>query len=579
MTMMQTINGFVETMLDEQEKFKNVQNDIAHVEDEIKNIIDELNYSIENRCTELSGTNIAQKDEAMRSIFNKVAGKVSDSMNYSLNRIQEQIKGNKFIEDFEKHFTVSVFGKVKAGKSYIGNFIMGNTLRDLNIPSSYDSLRPIKVNIYDRGKLSENTELSIMDSDLDELATGKTETTSTIQWFDLGAVSWFDTPGIGSVTWENELLAKEYVKNSDLVIYACNSDAAGTRQDFDELKTLLEMEKPVLLLLTQSDTYEEDEDEDGCIISQLVPKSETDRKDQENYMIESIRAKGLDNITKYAEILTVSAKLANEAIEDNNELMFEQSNMGKLLDALNNITKNEASIMKRNTPKHRVNKMIDDIIKNLQESSHEIWETCNQIESERHELEEQEFFIVEKIRSVVNRKVRNMIDRKKSQVEKGENVREKDIIASVEKIMNEAIYEECKKYLEKAINNPLTIDLNGIGDLKREKETIEWVYTEVVKIERDPEGLFEKIGHFFGKTYYTSEIESRTRTKEIDIGDNSQVLLGRLMNHLDDYFKTSVASFVASMVKNYYEPVDCLKTDTVDFLNNAIDSLQSQRLC
>lgn len=98
------------------------------------------------------------------------------------------------------------------------------------------------------------------------------ETTSTIQWFDLGGLSWFDTPGIGSVTWENEMLAKEYVKNADLVIFACNSDAAGTRQEFSEMRQLYDMGKPILLLLTQSDTYEYDVDDEGEEISVLVPK-------------------------------------------------------------------------------------------------------------------------------------------------------------------------------------------------------------------------------------------------------------------------------------------------------------------
>lgn len=124
--------------------------------------------------------------------------------------------------------------------------------------------------------------------------------TSTIQWVNIGGMCWFDTPGIGSVTIENEELAKEYVKNSDLVIFACNSDAAGTRQEFSEIKQLHDMNKPILLLLTQSDTYDDDVDEDDEIISILVPKSEKDRKDQEDYMLETLREQGMEDVLKYA---------------------------------------------------------------------------------------------------------------------------------------------------------------------------------------------------------------------------------------------------------------------------------------
>ena len=74
---------------------------------------------------------------------------------------------------------------------------------------------------------------------------------------------------------------KEYVKNADLVIFACNSDAAGTRQEFSEMKQLYDADKPILLLLTQSDTYESDIDDEGEEISILVPKSEKDRSDGE----------------------------------------------------------------------------------------------------------------------------------------------------------------------------------------------------------------------------------------------------------------------------------------------------------
>ena len=62
-----------------------------------------------------------------------------------------------------------------------------------------------------------------------------------IQLFHLGAMTWVDTPGFGSVTNENQELAREYVKNADLVIFPSTSDAAGTKQDFQEMKKLCDM--------------------------------------------------------------------------------------------------------------------------------------------------------------------------------------------------------------------------------------------------------------------------------------------------------------------------------------------------
>lgn len=99
------------------------------------------------------------------------------------------------------------------------------------------------------------------------------------------------------------------------------------------------MGKPILLLLTQSDSYDYDVDDEGNEISVLVPKSEKDRQDQETYMLETLREQGMEDVLKYADILTVSALLATEALANNDERMFEQSNIGKLLDKLTSITK------------------------------------------------------------------------------------------------------------------------------------------------------------------------------------------------------------------------------------------------
>ena len=188
----------------------------------------------------------------MQEIFQKFAAQMKDKVRDCSNSISEASKGLTFIEKFDSQFTIAVFGKVKAGKSYLGNFVMGRCLKE---KSNYDSLRPIKVHVYDRGKLSEQDKLQTIDEseELSEFHVDRKEATSTIQWFNLGGLAWFDTPGIGSVTWENEMLAQEYVKNADLVLFACNSDAAGTRQDLSELKQLYDNGKPVLLLLTQSD--------------------------------------------------------------------------------------------------------------------------------------------------------------------------------------------------------------------------------------------------------------------------------------------------------------------------------------
>ena len=292
MSMIETVNQFVDTMLEQQHQFEDIQSNISRREDSVDRIIAQLEAR-ENSLVSSAQADMADIDaEDVANVFNASSQSLVATMIDANQKIREAVKGMTFIQEFEKHFTIAVFGKVKAGKSYIGNFVMGHPLKKAGLNSAYDKLGQMLVHVYDRGNLSAQENLSEQPDDNIDFATGMKETTSTIQWFDLGGMSWFDTPGIGSVTWENEMLAKEYVKNADLVIFACNSDAAGTRQEFAEMKQLYDMGKPILLLLTQSDTYESDIDDDGEEISILVPKSDKDRMDTEQYMIDTLKEQG-----------------------------------------------------------------------------------------------------------------------------------------------------------------------------------------------------------------------------------------------------------------------------------------------
>ena len=423
MGMIDSINVFVDTMISEQGNFENMQNEISRRENEAHIILKHLENRENEVIAEAKGEIAQTGDEDIQGIFNHTADEFSRAMLDVNQKIDETVKGMTFIEDFEKHFTVSVFGKVKAGKSYIGNFVMGQPVRQAGISSSYDKLEDLTVKVYDRGKMYEQGKLSTADEEKEcngqEFYVNKNEATSTIQLVNIGGMCWFDTPGIGSVTLENEELAKEYVKNTDLVIFACNSDAAGTRQEFAEMRELRDMDKPILLLLTQSDAYDYDVNDDGEEISVLIPKSEKDRRDQEAYMLETLREQGMEDILKHAEILTVSALLATEALKNNDEVMYEQSNMGKLLDVLTNITKNEAADMKRNTPKSRINEMVNSIISDLSKTSDEIIKTCSSIEKNKRELSERKDTIIERIKGEVHLKVYEIIGKAKTEVEKG----------------------------------------------------------------------------------------------------------------------------------------------------------------
>lgn len=579
MSMMEHINGFVNTMLEQQHQFEDIQNNVSRCENSVEDIITRLGER-ERALLSSAQSGMAGVNEAgVADILNTSSQSLVKTMTDANEKIQEAVKGMTFIQDFEKRFTIAVFGKVKAGKSYIGNFVKGNWLKKAGIASAYDSLDKIVVHVYDRGKVSTQDDLSEQ-SDDDEFATGMKETTSTIQWFDLGGLSWFDTPGIGSVTWENEMLAKEYVKNADLVIFACNSDAAGTRQEFAEMKQLYDMGKPILLLLTQSDTYESDIDEEGEEISILVPKSDKDRADTEQYMIDTLKEQGMSDLLKY-DILTVSAKLGMEAIERKDEEAFGQSNMGDFLERLTAITKNDAAEMKKATPKKRLNEMIDSVVADLQDMSQQIVSACQAIENDKRELMDREDSILEQVKSRVYLEMLKVVQDYKLKVEQEKIVvGEEELSNEINRIVSACIQavcaEEAIKTSQKVQN--LEIRLTGIGELKTKQEKIAYEHQYVETIARQPEGLFEHIGAFFGKEYHTSTSRTVTRYSTFDVGINDSEITQNIMGKLDDVFRSTVAQFIGSLVSGYYQPIEELQTKSVAEIKRAIGELTALKL-
>jgi Fe2+ transport system protein B len=579
MSMLDSINGFVDTMIEEQHQFEAIQNKVSHCENSVEDIIARLEKR-ERALVESAQQKMGNVDN-VADIFNAASQSLVSTMNEANQKIREAIKGMTFIQDFEKHFTIAVFGKVKAGKSYIGNFVMGNPVRTQKIASSYDSFERPVVHVYDRGNESIQECLSEQPDDNSDFATGMKETTSTIQWFDIGGMSWFDTPGIGSVTWENEMLAKEYVKNADLVIFACNSDAAGTRQEFAEMKQLYDMGKPILLLLTQSDTYESDVDDEGEEISILVPKCEKDRSDTEQYMIDTLSEQGMSDLLKY-DILTISAKLAVEALEKNDEGLFEQSNMGAFLERLTAITKNDAAEMKKATPKHRLNEMIDTVIHDLQLMAEQISNACQSIEESKNDLTDREDSILEQVKSRVYLKMLEIVQEYKVKVEREKTtIGEEELSSKINEAVSKCISEVCAAEAIKSTDkiHDLEIRLTGIGELKTKQESIPYEYTFVTSQTRPPKGFWEHCGALiFDKKYYTSVSRTETRYSTFDIGINDTEITQNIMFKLGDVFKNTVSQFINTLISGYYQPIENLQRNSVAEIESAVRELNRLRL-
>lgn len=555
--MIEPINLFVDTMVESKKMFEDVRIQIDQKDAAVTGCI----HAFRDGVSRLLSDGLDAGDEELEKLYESTKKSLQLLLSGVAADMKRTQKGTEFIHKYEQSFNVAVFGKVKAGKSYLGNFIMGNEIRNRGIETSYDKIPRPTVEVHDRGKTSVQERMAELTEEGQEgFGVAANEATSAIQLFRLGGLTWFDTPGIGSVTWDNELLAKEYVDNADLVIFACNSDAAGTRQDFAEMKTLHKKGKPFLLLLTQSDTLEEDfDDETGEVVNALVAKSSKDRADTEQYMMEELRANGIG--LRGSELLTISAKLAMTALEKDDAELFRDSHMHDFLKVLTNITKTEGAQLKRKTPNDRINATIGDLMKRLDEAADKLKESQASLrEKQRHLSTHGDLLLVQMQQDCLNR-VDTVIRQKAAEVEKDKaTITAGELEKILGKEIQSVLFRTCAAEFSSGVDdvlNDYTVQMEGIGDLQVKKDVIPYTVHTVSYEERDPRGL-EHIPALFGKTYYTAVRETETRMHEIELGVNEQQVIAIAHGQLENLFRTEVPALMQKISERYLAQISKL---------------------
>ena len=255
-------------------------------------------------------------------------------------------KGVEFRKDFEDSLLVFVNGKVKSGKSSLGNYMAwGHTDPDEELK------RQVPEGLVPRYFSHEQTNVDGGDTENEakerrEFRVGATEATSSIQSFKLPGLTWVDSPGLHSVKKENENLAREYVEHADLILYTMKSDSPGRESDLYEINLLLSKEKKVLLLLTGSDDVEENWcDEADCLVQTVLMKDEPRREAQQTYVRGALeKICGAENVANI-EIVSFSARYAQLNAEDS--AAFLESGMGLLCETLHCIAQSDGVRIKQ----------------------------------------------------------------------------------------------------------------------------------------------------------------------------------------------------------------------------------------
>ncbi len=270
-------------------------------------------------------------------------------------------KGVKFRQGFEDSLLVFVSGKVKSGKSSLGNYVAwGHTdptddIKRQTPPQRYPQYQShAKVDVVggDTHKEAEKKR---------EFRVGATEATSSIQSFSLPGLTWVDSPGLHSLKEENGNLAREYLDHADVILYTMKSDAPGRASDLAEIRDLIRKDKKTLLLLTGSDDTEEDIDDSGVLVQGIVMKDAARRAKQQDYVRGELKElPGSSTL----EIVSISSRYAQE--HPHEQAAFLDSGIGPFCATLQDICQSEGVKIKQSVPMRNLHRFLTDCENDLQ---------------------------------------------------------------------------------------------------------------------------------------------------------------------------------------------------------------------
>lgn len=471
--------------------------------------------------------------------------------------IEQYMDGKDFINQFEKSVVVAVFGNVNTGKSSLGNFISGNSP---SLQSVYKEVPTFYTYDFSEGDQEKGAVLL----EKQEFKEGSIETTATIQYFTLrDGLTWVDTPGIHSINTHNEQLAKKYVDFADLILFLVPSSSPGKADEIEELSRLIEKQKSLLVAITKSDRITKDE-VDGELVTVEVAKSEKDRQAQEAYLAQVLKEKNVYAKIKDAQFTSVSVNLAKKALAGQNETLFEESGLPKFYQQIGKVLSTEAIELKMQRPIAQINSTIEELVTGVEDHDglvqlqDMLQGILTQMDKQKQSLQSEKAVITEMLASRAKLELDEELSALQRQFNGGQHVTSEVIGATIERVILKHYKETVEKRLTNLIADAHVGQMNTLQiaiDFNFEKKTqkVEQRYYDIETVNRDPRGVLEHIGSFFGKQYTDSKVSSYSTTKTIAVGNNFSEVLVQAQSVLDAQVVTMVERALTEIERDYFD--------------------------
>lgn len=508
--------------------------------------------------------------------------------------IKKSQKGRKFMNDHEKHLVVMAFGAVKAGKSKLGNFIAGREWLSAEFDNEYKHCPPTEFATQEKGRDTGDIEKVAGRTWFKE---GVTDTTGDIQFFTLSGLRWFDSPGTGAVEMAGdkrnmEEMVNDYLQYVDLCIFLINSSEPGLMEDMKYINRLSRTGQEALIVITKSDMINEDFDSAGNLIKIVVPKSDETRKLQEDDMCKRLKAEYSEISDERYRAMSISVKLAEQAILNQNVDMLQASNLPELLSRLSTKATNDVVELKAKGPRNAINKLINDIIE-----GDETTKGIDVLEAGFHKVKIQ----VKDYRDKINNRVARICDnivrivKTKTQVrlyeisegirQNGNSAETKDIAEVLFEITNPLIKAEINKEIGRIIGqaqedymkNIFLNDNSGtlkVKEITQSTRTIQNSYEVEFCNIREPAGLWEHVRGVFGHKYYSRGTTINQTQETIVTGTNIEEVLKDILPQIKEYAQREAEHALDEIAASYFAPQERIANDILQCIGDLKDQLE-----
>ena len=555
------------------DKISLINSDVNQKREDLKKIVDNFYKYTQSIFVDKQ---LLEQNKELASLLEKTLNTVKKATSNWIDEFNALLEKEKFRTELDNYFIVIIFGKVKAGKSSLGNFIAQNRLpsQDINF-FKYD----------EAGKEQSIKRLEEIDND--GFATANLECTVEIQGFKLSSMAWIDTPGLGSMVEENGDLAKEYIQSADYIIYPTNSSSPLQQDEKAQLKELFEQNKKVTICITKSDDTEEDEcecgSENGClkckngIIKILKNKSEENREKQEKWVKNEINdILDRKNNSLLGDIISISVHTAKKGIEENNKELFEGSNIEKFYSLMQDVVENKAKDLKENTPYDGLKSFIDnELLGNEINEGKGLFNLQNSIlyfEEQMQESIDEFRRITETLNTDITVHINSAIAKYSSQIDKTNATQ---IFKKIDDELNVLVSNMIEENIQKIMSN-FNTSLNSLKNSLSSSDDfhIEDKY-ETIKVRYDNTGIIREFLVFFGM----AEREYKTIKEEVYIGDNKNEMIVQFKkDRLSGFIKVAKENY-ESVEKDFFCNLKQISTDIkahIEKLTKEITQFKSQ---